>query len=629
MSIRTSFPALAITTAIAITCFPASTATAQPPSNWTTITAPADQATGTNAIGTSVTFQSTGGVHLYSGVTKQWTFQPVATLDLLFQANDYVVIRDGNSLHGFSTRRGTVETITTSGSPTIVSGPASSSWVTLVADGTQAYGFSAFLGTWVPLTLSAPNPTMIANRLVGMILDGSTVYAFSAHHGTFVPVAADPSAQLVVVGEGEVATAHSANTFRAFSAQQNNWGTHAISTATGLQQNEFAMAWSGSTLVAFSGLSGTLATYSASAPISGVSGAEGVAAFIDGSTTVCYGSGRGTFVTRPATSPSFLFDYHLAMVIEASGVTPFSALLGAFGTTLPGSYVISSNDDIAYADGSPNDFAYSPILNTWIQAPNVTVVGGPVLVRNSVVLPFNGGYHALSARHGDWVSLGSSLLASYSAPANGSTFIAFDSGGTVLSVFDARLDRWATIQGAAPFSVKISRHTAMAHDGVTAFGFGQPNGEWHSIPLTGTPTMDTASSIGVVKHGTEISVYSVMGSLSHVGRFPEFTQAVNLGNTLRMHQVAPPGSALVMLLGIEPTRIELGALLGNLYIDPAFLLTFPLGQTVGPTGVLELAFPLPANQPALVGLQPQIQNVVLPPNGATPWFTSSVAPILF
>lgn len=628
MTYRLSFPILAAAIA-AGSWSPASSVWAQPPSNWTTITAPQDQATGTNAIGTTVTFQSIGGVHLFSGVTKQWTFQPTSALSLLFQANDYVILRDGNLIHGFSTRRGTVETITTSGAATVVSGPASSSWVTLVADGTQAYGFSAFLGSWAPLTLAAPNPTMVSNRLVGLIRDGSTVYAFSAHHGTFVPVAADPAAQLVVVGEGEVATAHSANVFRAFSAQQNNWVSHPISTASSLQQNEYAMAWSGSTVVAFSGISGIFATYVASASVTGVAGAEGVAAFVDGATTVCYGSGRGAFVTRPAASPSFLFDYNLTLIVEAAGVTPFSGLLGAFGATLPGSYILGSNDDIAYADGATNDFAYSPILNTWTQAPNVPVVGGPVLVRNSVVLPYNGGYYALSARHGDWVQLSSSLLASYSAPASGSTFVAFDSGGTVLSVFDARLNRWATIQGAAPFTLKISRHTAMAHDGVTAFGFGQPNGEWHSIPLTGTPTMDTASSIGVVTHGSEISVYSVMGSLSQVGRFPEFTQAVNLGNTLRMHQVAPPGSALVMLLGLEPTRIELGALLGNLYIDPSFLLTFPLGVTVGPTGVLELAFPLPADQPALVGLQPQFQNVVLPPGGATPWFTSSVSPVLF
>lgn len=602
---------------------------AQPPSNWTTIPAPLTQTTPTNAIGTTVTFQSTAGVHLYSGITKQWTILPVTTVDLLFQANDYVIVRDGTTLHGFSSRTGVVETITLSGPPTIVSGPASSSWVTLVADGTNAYGFSAFLGKWTSLALAQAAPVMISNRLVGMLRDGSTVYAFSAHHGTFVPVAADPTAQLVVVGEAEVATAHSANTFRAFSAQQNNWATHAISTTNALQQNEFALAWSGTTAVAFSGLSGTLATYSASAPIAGVQGAEGVAAFIDSATTVCYGSGRGTFVTRPATAPAFLFDYHLAMVIDAGTLTPFSALLGAFGPTLNGAFIVSSNDDIAYADGATNDYAYSPLLNTWTPAPLVSVIGAPVLVRNSVVLPYANGYYALSARHGDWVHLATSLVAAFSAPATGSTFVAFDAAGTQASVFDARLDRWATVSGVAPFTIKISRHTAMLLDGTFAYGFGQPSGEWDVIPLSGTPTMDTASSIGVVTHGSDISVYSVLGSLSHIGRFPEFTQAVNLGNSLRLYQVAPPGSALIMLIGLEPARIDLGVLLGKLYIDPSFLLTFPLSTVVDSDGLLDIVFPLPANQPVLIGAQPQIQNVVLPPGGATPWLTTSVAPILF
>jgi hypothetical protein len=578
-----------------------------------------------------VTYQTPGQVHLYSGITKQWTTVNVAGPDSVFQANDYVVIKDGTALHAFASHRGTVETITTSGGPIIVSGPSSSSWVTLVADGTQAWGFGAFRGVWEPLTLTQPNPTMVSTRLIGLLKDGSTVYGFNAHYGTFVPVAADLAATLNVVGEAEVGTAHSPTVFRAFSAQQNTWGVQNVaSTANALQQNEFAMVTNGNTVTAFSGISGTFASYTATTSIGTIANQEGVAAFFDGTDAVAYAVGPGAFSKRPAAPGSqFVLDYHFAMLVEPNAVTPFSSVLGGFGPTLTGSYSIFTNDEVGFADGPTADYGYSPILNAWTQAPPVTALSSAVLVRSAAVIPTNTGYIAFSSRHGTWVPLASSLTGNFLAPTTGATFVAFDNGGTTASVFDARLNRWATIDGQGPLTAKISRHTLVANDGVFGYGFSQPTGEWDVVPINnGLVSMEVSSSVATIKSGTDFSVYSAQGSFSYTGRYPEFTQAINLGNTLKLHQVAPAGSALILLVGVNPARIDLGLLLGKLYIDPNFLLTYPLAQTVGPSGLLDIAIPLPQS-PTLVGLRPQLQNVVLPPFGATPWLSTSVAPVLF
>jgi hypothetical protein len=180
-------------------------------------------------------------VWLTRGITKKWTILPVANPTPIFQANDYCIIRDGNLIHGYASHTGRVDTITTSGSADRGRGPSCSSWVTLVADGTQAWGLRRLprpMGT--ALLSRSRDPTMVSNRLIGLLRDGSTAYGLSAHYGTFVPVAADPSAVLALVGEaGSRHGATARVVLRAFSAQQNTWGVQAVpGTATMLQQNE-------------------------------------------------------------------------------------------------------------------------------------------------------------------------------------------------------------------------------------------------------------------------------------------------------------------------------------------------------------------------------------------------------
>ena len=601
--------------------------TAQQPSNWTTITLPAG-ATGTNSIGTTTTFRTPTEVWLYSGITKRWTTIAVPPSATIFQANDYVVVRDGNTFHGFASHIGTVDTITAVGSPLVVSGPASSSWVTLVADGSLVYAFGAFHGAWQSAPVATSAPTMVANRLIALIDDGVTVYGCSAHHGVLVGTASSTGTALNVLGEAEIGTAHdaAAGTFRAFSAQQNTWTTATLPAAFSVaQSNEIAMAWSGPQIWGCSGLTGQMAHYIAQGLIGTVTVSEGTAAFTDAGLAVCYGAGRGAFATVPAGAPTFVQKYHYAFVQDGGVLWPFSAVTNTFGAPLVGGpFTFTNNDAAAYVDDGTAGWAYSPILNVWSAAP---VIAGAfvAVVRDSVVLAHANGFAAWSARHGNWRSLATSPAATFQAPSNSATCLVTD--GFTLHVFDARLDRWASVTGVGPMTTRISRHTAMAHDGVFGYGFGQPSGEWWVEPLSTAPnSIDTASSIGTIAHGTQLSVYSVQGSFSYTGRYPEFTQAINLGNTLRMHQLAEPGSLLLLIAGVEPAYLPVPGF-GTLYLDPmgAYGVVWP--ALVDSDGYLDMDIPLPAN-PSLAGSKPQLQNLVLQPNGAV-WLSNSVAPILF
>jgi hypothetical protein len=608
----------------------ASPVLAQAPSHWKNMPIPNGMIGQPAIVGTSAVITTPTEYWLYSGITKDWTILPISNASLVFQANDYVIIQDGATIYGFSTFSGQLSSITTpTTSPQIVSGPASSSWVTLVTAGTQAWSYGAFHGRWETITLSQPGPIMLANRLSGLLQDGATTYGVSAHHGVFVPIASDTQTTLRVFGEAEVSTANSPGFLRAFSAQQNRWRVQPVPTsAVFLQDAEFAMAYDANHVWACSGITGTLSSYTTSTPITRIDTSEGVAALQDGPLAVCYASGTGRFSTHVAPNASFYLDYHFAFVSDANGTTPFSALAGTFGSTIPGSYTFLSNDGIGFARGASSDFAYSPITNTWVPSPLASPTAIE-LVRDAVILARPGGYEALSARHAQWISLSTNTSGTYTTNNSGSTFVARDNGDTTAHVFDIRLNRWATLQATAPLTFTIARHTAFAHDGQIAYGFGQASAEWFAQPITAAPThFRVSSSIGVCVHGSTVSMYSVLGSLCYMGRFPEFTQAINLGNTLRLHQTARPGSAMMLLVGFAPAYIDLGAPLGKLYVDPTGSFSAPWPITVGTSGLAVLSIPIPVD-PTLRLAPVHFQNLVLPLAPAQPFLSSSVAPVVF
>lgn len=598
-------------------------------SNWVTIPMPSDLTVAPTSRGTTAAFQTTSAMHLFSGITKHWTTLPVASVDFFEQYHSYVIVRDGTHLHGFSARTGVVDSVTVSPAVQLYNGPINSSWVTIAIDGTQAYAFSGFRGKWNALTLSAPNPSVVATGLCGMIRDGSTLYGFGAHQGYFQSLPADP--QAVLAATVEVATAHSPTVFRAFSAQHNSWITAPVASTVSAQiRNSLAFLVQGNQLLAYSGLTGTLASYTAQQPIGGVNAETAVIALVDGSNAVCFGAGRGAFAILPlpnSTPPSFVSDDEF-VVVQHNGLNiPFSSQLGSFGPALPGDFEILTNDVIGFADSATADYAYSPLLNDWFQAPPVTQFGAPALVRSAVAVPHTGGYLAFSARHGAWVNQSTTLLGNYQAKPNGGTFLAID-GVNLAHVFDARLGRFESVAGPLPITFDTFRNTAIGYDSQKAYGFGQPTGRWDEVALNSPVTaLEVKTSIAVLQTATDIHVYSAKGSLSQEGRFPEFFLAIQLGNTLRLAQAGTPNSALMMLVGAKPAHQLVNLLTGYLDIDPSSLAIFPLGQTIGPSGLLEIDLPLPQS-PVLVGIQPQIQNVVLPPTGDL-YLSTSVSPVLY
>ena len=78
---------------------------------WNTVPLPQNLINGPSAVGTLVTMQSTTDVHLYSGITRQWSVIPTASTITITSFNSYAVVEDGNQIHGFPTRRGLVDTI--------------------------------------------------------------------------------------------------------------------------------------------------------------------------------------------------------------------------------------------------------------------------------------------------------------------------------------------------------------------------------------------------------------------------------------------------------------------------------------------------------------------------------------
>jgi len=597
--------------------------------NWTTIPLPADIQGTPNVIGTSITFQTTNDMFLWSGVSKRWTQVPIVSGITFFeQYNDYVVFQDGNLIHAWSTREDVVQTLTVSPSAVIKSGPVTSSWVTIVVDGTSAWGFSAFRGGWTPLALSQPNPQLFASRITALIDDGNTLHAFSAFHGTFVSVIADASAAPLI--GGEIGAACSPGIFRGYSPHQNTWTVTPVPGLTDVTaKNGFAYAVLANDVFAYSSYTGNAAAHTASSAISSLGSADDVLGFSDGNAIVCYGAGTGAFTSRNAPGASLQFGLHFAIVTEPSSITPFSGLLGAFGPSLPGSFTVATHDVVAYALGATQLYGYSAMENDWVPAPSAAFAIPPVMVKGSLVVPYAGSYSAMSARSSQFIDLPVALTGAYIAPTTGANFIAFhDATGASLSIFDSRLDRFAPLQGVGPLDVKTSRHTAIARDTQFAYGFGQPSGRWDAVALTSPVQVhDVASEAGYVMTDTELHTYSSLGSLSYEGRFPEFTRILPLGNTLWLHQSGPPGSAIVMMIGLQPAWLPVSLQSGHLFIDPTVLLTFPLATTIPANGLLHLPISIPQD-PVLSGLGPHLQNAVFPPTG--PYFLStSVAPAIF
>jgi hypothetical protein len=572
-------------------------------------------------------FSTPTDVWLFSGIWRRWTTIPVGPSATVFMLNDYATIRDGVVIHAFSTRSGQNYPLTITPGAQLFQGPAGASRVSIVRDGGTLYGFSALKpGPWVPLALPRPGAAIQAAVLeaTGIAHDGLAAWGFSAYHGTWVPTTVEPGATINVRGEHGSLTG--ATEVRGFSAVRNTWAAFPYtSMATPVLQEGFGLYSDGASYLMFSGHTGTFVRHPFLAPGATRDAADNAALIVDGTTVAGYAAGLGTLVTTtipPGSPPTVQMGGQVALVSRADfGVLAFSAVQGRFATVLPGTFTTSVNQSVAFAQGSPS-WAYTPLLNRWVQAPAATIVA-VVLVRDAAIVVKTDGYDAFASRTGTWHTQPTTTFNDYVFDAGSATFVARD--GNELRVFDPKLTHWSSQGTAGNTALNVWRQVVVAHDGARGYGYAFMNNAWDAVTLQGTVTeLKANSEIGRVLTNTHLYTYTGHGSLTTIPRYPEFSRYLLRGTGLRLHTRAPVGSVIWYAVNTTPAYTPLG-LYGTLLVNPAGMSILPFG-TVPASGALESTVPIPL-APTLNSIPLHIQALILPPMG-TPWLSNSIAPLI-
>jgi len=347
-----------------------------------------------------------------------------------------------------------------------------------------------------------------------------------------------------------------------------------------------------------------------------------VAALLDGNTVACYAAGPSSLQTLAVSLPTVQSTHELVLVTDGGAVHAFSGVTGAFAPPLMGTFTTSVFRSVAFAQGSPNSYGYSPVENAWFQAP-VVAFTNLTLVRDAVILTHPGGYEAFAARYGVWRSHPAPLGTEGS---HGAIFAVTGAGR--IDLFDARLARWTTMFTNGTPTVSLFRTVLVAQDGTSAYGYGLFGGAWDIVPIQGTVVHTKASSeSGFIETSTHVHVFSGYGTLSNLARYAEFSRFAVQGSLFRIKQIAPAGSQIYTALSPNLSINPFGTL-GTLFVSPANLVVFPLG-TVPASGVLDLSLTIPVD-PALNAMTLHMQDLVLPPSGAgAPWLTNSISPVIF
>ena len=114
-----------------------------------------------------------------------------------------------------------------------------------------------------------------------------------------------------------------------------------------------------------------------------------------------------------------------------TGVTAFSMVKGEFSSTVNGTFAITTNDAMVWADGGTVGWAYAAIQGKWVQAP-VPLAGQQVsVIRNGVVLAGSQDYLGFSGRSGTWVSQACTTPFVYTATVRQAVYVEWPFGGSV------------------------------------------------------------------------------------------------------------------------------------------------------------------------------------------------------
>jgi len=584
-------------------------------------------------LGSLAAAQTTTDVHFFSGMTRQWAAVPISSAATVTITNTFGLVRDGNAISAWSTVDGSVSTLTVSPAATLQVGMASNSWVALVVDGAMAYAFSGFFTDWVQLTTSSTFDTPKLGAHVILLTDATDAYAFSAFHGQWVGTPL-PSGVATSSASWFAAALTTASTVTAYSAYRNTWNQTSFAnaaTATAFHGDGYSTFLSGSEVLGFSTLTGNFAQYQAVATPTLTNGPN-IAMISDNGTPVGYAPGVDRFVPLlpPASGGLRVASNVLgcyAIVDDGVLLQSFHAITGSvqYWVSQPTwSFRIGDTCAVAYDPGTGDGVAYSAMLDRWVVITNPQPVVAATSTLNAIVLQRANDWLAFSARTGTFTAVANNTGALVAAGVN--ALAALRDGDRIVAL-DSRFGEWATqLTGPAPV-LSIFRHTGVAHDGASAYGFSLQHGTWETVGIQGgaVQTCRADAALALVQTATHLHLFTGTGSLGHLARVPEFIRSAVRGTGCHLLQNAAPGAIVFRAYAMELARTPIPGW-GTLLLDPSSV--FGSSFAVVPaSGVLRTVLPIP-DSPAFALFGMHVQDLVWPQSGA-PFLTNAIAPIFY
>lgn len=594
--------------------------------HWHTYATPANAAA-PQALGNIVAIQTPTDVHFFSGILRRWIVQPVSSTAVLRVTNRYALIQDGNTVHLWSAMSPRVRSLQVSPTAVVNFGSISSSWTCCIVDGAQVWGFSAFFGDLVPLTLQGQLNYQAVNSHTIHVVDDLDAYGFSAFFGTWMSTPTRAGGTYFTSRNCCVALLGSPDEAKAFSAYQGRWTSTALPGASGGfvdGRDGYAVLSVGNEFAFYSTLTGNfLRRTFTSTPL--LTNAPNLCLVQEASTYHGYAPGADRYVGLP--TPASLYTVqssfgHIAVIDDGVSLAAFNGLSGRLTPGPTGAFTLSLGDAVALAYAANQAWGYSGVTDQWVPSPGNQVLG-VVPSFESMFAQTPTGFDAFSARTATWAPLATGTGQLTTQVQGALTAVVEPSQ---IHAFDPGLGRWVSQPTNSQATMAVFRLTGIANDGTTGYGYSLLHHTWESVTLNGTPTVQRAnSSIGFIQTASHVHVFCGNGSLSNYARYPEFSRFVARGAPLTLVQTGTPGTGVLGLLSVKQIEVNVPGL-GILRVDPTAMVTLP-ATFIPAEGLQRTLLPVP-NNPSLNGLTLYVQNLLVPTVGQ-PKLTNQSAPILW
>ena len=590
---------------------------AQRPSSWVPLpltgaytTAAVDQ------LGKTVRYLDGNTLWFGSGFARQWRSVTVTNPSMRV-FNDLAYAVDGNRVHAFSSYRGSIETLTCTGTPVVINPTTQrNDSILLVVDGGTLWAFSSFRGQWVSRPLLSGSQ-IVTQRHTALVADGTQLAGMSAFTGTWV--ATTPNGAVTsLAADGSWGAATTASTIHGFSAQRGSWSTAPLpSGSQRFAREDCVLFANGQTAVAYSGLRGGFAA-TAVTPTATVTADAVIACVQDGQQLQFYSAVLGSWTAQQTSSvASITVRPHLVTVNDNGTVYAYSPFIGNVVAAPVVAGSDTSNQGVAAVvdQVSGQVHLYSALTGAWVQAPTTLAHVLPDLIWCGALVATGNGYLAYSGRSGAFVPLVPGSNAVRWTDANSSVLAVEDD--QALHVFEPRRATWLSVpkqNPAQPLQVRIWRTTLLAIDGSTVHAYGNFAGELESVTLPSPPSDFTANSESCrAALGSTVLLFGATPDLVTLYQYPEFRRVYTMGSDLEVQWHGEPGAPTGAALGFKATAPVVVPGLGELLLQPATVHLFGLGTLpMDGRAVQRLFVP---DLPALRGVELMFQGVVLPAAG--------------